>query len=66
MYSGLKERMLKVNKLSVEQKEELRDLIQLHQDSINQFMNSNNVPFAVLNALEDRLIELGEAYSKTK
>jgi hypothetical protein len=71
MYSGIKEKINNIKKLDIEEKQELKEHILSHHKMIRDFMNSEIlkerdifIPHAVRNALEDRLIELNQAYNK--
>lgn len=64
MASGILTRIKNIKKLSEEQKVELKESIGYHHESIRQYMQENELPIAVLNALEDRLATLNEAYLK--
>ena len=65
MYSGVKERINNYKKLSEEERAELKQLCKMHHASIREFLeNHTEVPHAVRNALEDRLIELSNIILK--
>ena len=64
MYSGIKERMNNYKKLSEEERAELKQLCKMHHTSIREYLENTEVPHAVRNALEDRLIELSNVILK--
>jgi len=66
MFSGIMERIKKVKKLSVVEKQELKEDVLRHHNTIREYLtdNQNTIPRAVLNALEDRLILLSQTRDK--
>jgi len=66
MFSGIMERIKKVKKLSVIEKQELKEDVLRHHNTIREYLtdNQNTIPRAVLNALEDRLILLSQTRDK--
>jgi hypothetical protein len=64
MYSGIIERSKQIKKMTIEEKQELKELVTMHHKTIRNYLAENDVPHAVLNALEDRIIQLAEIRSK--
>jgi len=66
MFSGIMERIKKVKKLSIMEKQELKEDVLRHHNTIREYLtdNQNTIPRAVLNALEDRLILLSQTRDK--
>jgi len=66
MFSGIMERIKKVKKLSIIEKQELKEDVLRHHNTIREYLNDNQntIPRAVLNALEDRLILLSQTRDK--
>jgi formyltetrahydrofolate hydrolase len=64
MYSGIIEKSKKIKTMSQDDKQDLKEMVIANHKTIRNYLAENDVPYAVLTALEDRLIQLSEISSK--
>ncbi len=62
--SGIMQRINRINTMTAEEKQELKESIKYHHATIREYIDNNNLSHPIISALEDRQIVLMNAYNQ--